>query len=462
MRRVKALVSTAPFMMLARLAGAGAGFLAQLVLARLLPPEALGKFFAATSLAAVLGITATQGYAGVVQRFVTRYRRPGRTAQLAAFVAQIHRETAIAALVFMTLLVLPAAILPSLDWDWRIFLIATGVCLAAASSFSIYPPLACADRKFALGLLPETLARPIVFLGLVLAMGLSGMALSAGTAVAAFAAVSGSLALAQFLVVRKGFPPGAGRAAKSLRRRWRQEAWPLLIVLLFTTMFADVVILLTSPFLGAEALAPFGIALKISMLIGFIVQVTHQMALPDLAEAHQRKNSEEMLDALLRSTLLPVVVTAAALAGTSLWGDQVLRLFGPSYAAAKWGLVILVFAQLVRALAGPAPMLLTLGGAQKTNAAISVATCAVLLIGNVVLTPRLGLLGACLSVVLAAGAWTGLSAAMLARRMNMGASLLFVLRHAPARKYAARELLHLIGKRRSAALPDGLPVQIDR
>jgi hypothetical protein len=63
--------------------------------------------------------------------------------------------------------------------------------------------------------------------------------------------------------------------------------------------------------------------------------------------------------------------------------------------------------------------------------------------------------------VLAATAWTALSAAMLARRMNMGASLLFVLRRAPAKKYAARELLHAIGKRPSA-LPDALPLQIDR
>jgi len=63
-------------------------------------------------------------------------------------------------------------------------------------------------------------------------------------------------------------------------------------------------------------------------------------------------------------------------------GDRILGLFGPSYAAAKWGLVILIAAQLIRALAGPAPMLLTLGGWQRTNAAITLACCAVLLAGN--------------------------------------------------------------------------------
>jgi O-antigen/teichoic acid export membrane protein len=332
--------------------------------------------------------------------------------------------------------------------------------VASATACSIYPPLACADRRFAVGLLPETLARPIIFLGATLAAGLFGIMLSAGTTVAIYAAISASMALIQFIVVPRAFPKSAGRAAKSLRQRWRQEAWPLLIVLLFTTLFADVVILLSSPFLGAGALAPFGIALKISMLIGFIVQVTHQVSLPDLAEAHQRKDRDEMLNALLRSTLLPVLLTAAALGGAILWGEWILRLFGPDYAAAKWGLVILISAQLIRAAAGPAPLLLTLGGAQKTNAAISVATCGVLLLANLALTSHLGLLGACLSVVLAIVAWTGLSALMLRRRMNTGASLAFVLHHAPAKAYAGRNILHLAGKRRGS-LTNRMPLQID-
>ncbi|HET7680848.1 MAG TPA: oligosaccharide flippase family protein [Xanthobacteraceae bacterium] len=453
MSRVKALVATAPFMMLARVAGAGAGFLAQLVLARLLTPEALGKFFAATSLAAVLGVAATQGYPGIIQRFVSRYRRSRQAALLGAFFGQVQRETWLAGLFFAALLLVPAILLPALDSDWRIFLTATAICVGAATSFSLYPPLACAGRMFAVGLLPETLVRPTLFLGVAVAVGLSGVTLSAGMAVAAYAAVSASLALVQFVVLKSAFASHGFRAPKKLRRRWRQEAWPLLLVLLFTTLFADLVILLTSPFLGAEALAPFGIALKISMLIGFIVQVTHQISLPDLADAHQGENTEEMLDALLRSTLLPVLVTGAALVAAIFWGDQILRLFGPGYAAAKWGLVILIAAQLIRALAGPAPMLLTLGGQQGTNAAITLACCGVLLAGNAVLTPSLGLLGACLSVVLVAVAWTGLSAAMLAWRMKTGASLLFVLRHVPAKKFAGRELLALIGKRRSS-LPE--------
>lgn len=452
-------LSIAPFMMLARLGGAAAGFLAQLVLARLLPPEALGKFFAATSLAAVLGIVATQGYPGVIQRFVTRYRRPGQSGPLAAFVRQVERESFAIGAVFAAVVATPAILLPQLDVDFRIFLLATAVCVAAATVCSVYPPLACADRRFALGLLPETFARPIIFLSATLAAGLLGFALSAGTTVAVYAAISATLALLQFLTVPGAFPSSAGRAPISLRRRWRQEAWPLLVVLLFTTLFGDVVILLSSPFLGPHTLAPFGIALKISMLIGFIVQVTHQVTLPDLAEAYQRKDRQEMLDALLRATLLPTLLTAGALFAAILWGDLILRLFGPDYTAASAGLAVLIGAQLIRAVAGPAPMLLTLGGAQKTNAAIIVSTGLVLLAANLMLTGRLGLLGACLSVALAIMTWTGLSAIMLQRRMSTGASLFFVLRHASAKTFAGRNILHLVSRRRPPA--DRMPLQLD-
>ncbi len=46
-------------LLLARFAGAGAGFMTQIALARLLPPQDLGLFFAATSFAAVAGLVLT-------------------------------------------------------------------------------------------------------------------------------------------------------------------------------------------------------------------------------------------------------------------------------------------------------------------------------------------------------------------------------------------------------------------
>lgn len=203
-----------------------------------------------------------------------------------------------------------------------------------------------------------------------------------------------------------------------------------MIVALFRSLFTDVVILMTSPFLGIEALGPFGVALKLTMLVGFTIQIAHQMSLPDLAEAYHRKDSDKMTHALSASTVLPAVITLATLAFVAFWGDRVLAVFGPEYTTAKWGLVILVAAQLLRAVAGPAPMFLTLSGAQKTNAAINVACCGVLLVANAALIPYLGLTGACLSVLLVVTTWTSASAVALSRLTNVRADLFSLRFHA--------------------------------
>lgn len=413
MQRLKILVATSPFIMAARIAGAGTGFLAQTFLAHLLSPEALGQFFAATSLATVLGLLATQGYPGVMQRFATRYRTTERRSLGNDFFSQLQCDTAAATVAFATIMVVPAFFLSGIGRDGRILILATALCMVSVSAFSIYAALALTARRFGVALLPETLLRPSIFLAAVWILDASAFQFSAGTTAAAFAIVSFGLALAQYLAVQKAFPVHKVLASHRLVRRWRWEARPLLVVLLVTNLFADVAILLTSPFLEPSSLGPFGIALKISMLVGFIVQVTHQIELPDLADANVKGLASETQSVLLRSTLIPVLVTLLALIGSIVWGERLLLFFGPAYPAAADVLSILIGAQLIRAIAGPSPMLLTLLGARATNATICVGICLVLLVANATLTVHFGMVGAGLAVVSSIVAWTGASAFVL-------------------------------------------------
>lgn len=127
MRRLNSLLSNAAVLMLARFAGAGAGFFSQILLARLLPPNGLGIFFAGTSLAAVVGLVVAQGYPEIVQRFVTRYRETERPDLLANFIAQAQRETwMISALVTISLVAI-AVLLPRTDSANRFVIVATAL-----------------------------------------------------------------------------------------------------------------------------------------------------------------------------------------------------------------------------------------------------------------------------------------------------------------------------------------------
>ena len=81
-----------------RLGGAGVGFLIQLILARLLAPEALGTFFSATSLAAVLALLAAWGYPNLAPRFISRYRERKHPRLVAGFLRNAARDIAVTSL----------------------------------------------------------------------------------------------------------------------------------------------------------------------------------------------------------------------------------------------------------------------------------------------------------------------------------------------------------------------------
>lgn len=419
---------SAPLLMLARLVGAGAGFLTQLVLARLLSTEALGIFFAATSFAALAGILVCQGYPGVAQRFITRYSEQQRENLLYGFVEQARRETVVVTIILMFLVSGVGIAWPELEIELRFVLVATALIIGAASALTMVGALASVQRRFGLAQLPETLIRPVLFLPIIWMAGTVGGGLSAGTATAVYAVLTASLAFGQYSLFKSDLPISQKIYRPRIAGHWRREAWSFALAVLFVTSFADLAILFSSPFLGMEALAPFGIALKVSLLIGFAIQIAQQVALPDLAESHERDDASGVARSLLQATIFPSFVTGAALLGAALGGELFLSLFGPQYTIAKWPLLILIGAQFLRAVAGPGQSLLMLKGAQGTNAAICIGCSIFLALANAILVPLFGLEGAAFAVLLTVALWVGGSAYLLRMRFNARVDLPFLVR----------------------------------
>jgi O-antigen/teichoic acid export membrane protein len=399
---------------LMRVAGAGASFVAQAILATLLQPRELGLFFSATSAAAVAALVATQGYPQIAPRFISRYGPGTRRPYLASFLGQAAADGTRAALAMTALLGAGAFLWPATDGDTRLsFALAAAMVIALASIIGC-GAVAGAQRRFELAYIPDSLARPVAFLALVAGLAAFSVPLSAGLATALFAFVAASAAAVQFTLLRRSLPRLARPGAR-LARHWRAEAWPLILLALFTNLFADIGILCATPFLGIADVAVFGLCLKLALLVGFVVQVAQQIALPDLADARRDGDADAMRRAVRRSVVLPVAVTFAGLAGAALFGDRVLAVFGPAFVAGQPALVILVGTQLLRALAGPGAHLLTLAGAQTLSAAICAGALGVLVLANLALAPPFGVLGAAFAVLLTFAAWTAATALALRR-----------------------------------------------
>jgi O-antigen/teichoic acid export membrane protein len=405
---------SAQFLWLAtRLGGAAAGLLFQIFLARILSPSDLGVFFAASSLAAVLGIVATQGYPSISVRFVSRYAERGKALWLSHFLSWARREILSVATGVAGLVMAGALIWPGLAWDTRLAFVYAGFCIPAMASLTALAALGIAQRRFVAALLPDLLARPMVlalFAGSILGLHLQ---LSASQAVLGFVVVTASIALLQIRVV--GLAPILPRAVTRLARYWRREAWTLLAVMLFTSFFADLAIVSAAPFLATADLAAFALCIKIAMIVGFGVQIAHQILLPDLSDAYARRRLSDTTPVLLKGAPFPILFSAFALLGTVMFGKSILSFYGPQFEYAEGPLVLLVSGQLLRALGGPSQHVLTLEGQQRTNLAICIAACLLLVAGNAVLSKSFGLWGAAIGVTASYCLWVLASCAALFR-----------------------------------------------
>ncbi len=407
MRSVRSLLSGSAFLTLARIGGGGVGFLTQILLANVLGAHDLGVFYSATSLAIAAGYVTTGGYSQIAARFAARYRPAGKGRLFAAFIARASLDSLTLAVLAAAAVIAGALLVPGLDRATRISYGLGGALIVATSCLTLYTNLAGAVRRFGLCYLPEGIVRPFAFLVLAGAMALALPRPTSADATALYLALTGTIAVVQLVAIRRSLPGWRSPAPsdRHVGARWRREAWPLVLLSLYTNAFADIGILCATPFLRSADVAAFGICLKLSMLVGYVVQVTQQMAVPDLADARLARDRDAMQGALRRAVLLPTAVTLAATAVCALFGREILGLFGRGFGEAGAVLVIAVASQLLRALAGPSPHLLTLTGAQGVNARICAGALLVLLGGNLVLTARFGLVGAAWSVFGSYAVW---------------------------------------------------------
>lgn len=145
--------------------------------------------------------------------------------------------------------------------------------------------------------------------------------------------------------------------------------------------------MVTPPLPSAET-AIVGLCLKLALLVGFAVQVAHQVTVPDLADAHARKEHHAI--------------------PPSCCGRSGFRLFGPSLT------------------------LLSVIGAQRHNAMLAVIALTVLAVANVALVPVWGVVGAALAVAVATLVWLGACAVVLPRVSGLRTDVLHLAAHATA------------------------------
>lgn len=238
-------------------------------------------------------------------------------------------------------------------------------------------------------------AQPVLALVAVPAAALLGAGLVGGT-VAYVVSLVPALAYA-FYVLHKILGPGVERRSPFPLRAVLGFSLPLVGTQLVAFGVRQQEVLLVAYFLSSTDVGFYGAALKTAFLVNFVLQATNAIFAPLLADLHGAGDLATLRHLYRTVSRWCFTLAFPVFLFFVLFGEQLLALWGRGFAGAWTVLVLLGAAQLVNVSTGSAGSVLIMGSKQKIELVNTVFGFAFGFALDVLLIPRLGLIGAALA-----------------------------------------------------------------
>lgn len=409
MRLGRRLASQSALIFLARIGGAGLVFLAQAAIARAWGAAVLGEYLILISAANLIAVVMPLGFQTIAPYFAAEYRARSEGRNLRAFLIRAYGHVAAGAVVLLLVGAVigqvGGTVATTLAAHWPV---ACLLALATAVVFVNGAVLVGLKRPLA-AFFADALFRPLLLIG--------GFALAAGVAIpdegldrllwvlaGGFAGIA-ALHFAYVMRVARQVPVlTPGNPGES--RRWWRFALPWVVIGLATDFFFDLDLLLLAGHMNREELAIFGVCTRVFSLVSFGVAAVYAVTLPDVFEAEAQADRAAFHRRIGDANLVASALALVLIVGVAITAPLVLWLFGEAFVVGALPLAVLCLALLVRAVMGPASLVLSIHDRPYASLPAVGLGLVALLAGNWLLVPGLGLLGAALAALLAIALWS--------------------------------------------------------
>lgn len=393
-----------------RLFGAGLVFLAQAAIARLWGAEILGEYLLVIAAVNIIAVVMPLGFETIGTYFAAEYRAKGEGLLLRGFIARAYGHVAATGLL---LFFGGYQLAPLLGEAGRVLMahwLPTCVMALAFALVLVNGALMVGLKRPYAGFFAESLFRPMVVIG---AVPLAAMALTPSAAfdeliwIIALGFLAIAIVHTVYVIIAVRAVPTELPARPREAGRWWRFALPWVIIALATDFFFDLDLLLLSGLLSREELAIFGVCTRIFGLISFGVVAVYAVNLPDMFESEALSDRSGFHRKVGDANLVASILAVVLFCGVGIGAPLALMLFGPAFAAGALPLTVLSLAMLVRALLGPAALVLSIHDRPYATLPAIAVGMATLVIANLLLVPAYGLMGAALAAVLAQTVWSG-------------------------------------------------------
>lgn len=393
----------------ARIFGAGLIFLAQAAIARLWGAEVLGEYLLVIAAVNIVAVVMPLGFETIGTYFAAEYRARGQGRLLDGFMSRAYGHVLICGALLTTccypltsLFGEPGRVLAE---HWL------PACLMAIATAVVYcnsALLVGLKRPFA-GFFADTIFRPLLIIACFVIAGLAiGAEARLGEMVWLLALGFAAIAAVQFWWVRhvarelpRGSDPKPGES-----RRWWKFALPWVVIALATDFFFDIDLLLLSGILDRETLAVFGVLTRVFSLVAFGVSAVYAVTMPDIFEANAAADRTAFVRQVGDANLVAAGLALALFAAVLVGGPLLLMVFGPAFADGAMPLAVLCLALCVRALFGPAAIVLSIHERPYATLPAIGLGLGVLIGANILLVPSHGLMGAAVAALAAQTFWS--------------------------------------------------------
>lgn len=406
------LLGTSSRIFTVRLGGAALVFLTQAAIAQFWGAELLGEYLLVIATVNIVSVLLPLGLSTVGTYFASEYLARGKGHLLRSFLARILFHVGIATVVVYFAGAVFLGFVGTAGEIMQSFWIPT--CLMAMANALIISNGAVMlglKHPYA-GYFGEAAFRPIL-VAAALVVCLFTLAPAPAFATMLWLIAVGYLVIAllhlaySVRVVAIEVPLEAEpRAHAREGLRWWRFAIPWIVVVLGTDFFFDLDLLLLSGFLQREELAVFGVCTRIFAIVAFGLTATYGLITPDLLKSHAISDDEGFIDAVGSANMIATGFAAVMLISIVACGELGLTLFGEAFQAGHLAITVLALALLIRAIFGPAAMILSINNRPYLMMPAVVLGVATLLVANLILVPKLGLNGAAWAALAAQSAWT--------------------------------------------------------
>jgi O-antigen/teichoic acid export membrane protein len=393
----------------ARIFGAGLIFLAQAAIARFWGAHVLGEYLLVIAAVNIVAVVMPLGFETIGTYFAAEYRARGQGHLLDGFMSRAYGHVLICGALLTTccypltsLLGEPGRVLAA---HWL------PACLMAIATAVVYcnsALLVGLKRPFA-GFFADTIFRPLLIIACFAIAGIvMGAEARMGEMIWLLALGFAAIAAVQFWWVRRvahelprGSEPMPGES-----RRWWKFALPWVVIALATDFFFDIDLLLLSSMLDRETLAVFGVLTRVFSLVAFGVSAVYAVTMPDIFEANAAADRATFARQVGEANLVAAGLALALFGAVLVGGPLLLMVFGPAFADGAMPLAVLCLALCVRALFGPAAIVLSIRDRPYATLPAIGLGLGVLIGANILLVPAHGLMGAAVAALAAQTFWS--------------------------------------------------------